>query len=558
MENKVYEKWMKSINVSKEMKDEMKKMTADQIEASFKEEPIKFGTAGYRAVMGPGPLFLNEHTYQQLAVGYAKFILFNHEAKDEKAKKSAPRVLIAHDNRRNGKEFAILVGNVLSAYGIEVYFPQNNMCIATPMVSFLVREFQFDGAINITASHNPKEYNGFKAYNSTGAQVSTNEAEMISEFLPDVYTNLQKTYNANIKNMYFIGNSWLKKYYSSITQSLNITNHKKYINKEPVVITTHHGAASTFIKGFLESLGHNIVLVPSQCYEDSEFTNSPIMNPEDPESFKAAIELANKIGSKICLGIDPDGDRLAIAVKNKKEWIYLNGNETGILATYYIMKYKNFNGLVPVLVSTYVSTSLVNEIVGRENGLVLRTATGFKNIALAMEHIDREKSDYVLGFEESIGMNTSLSTREKDTFAASALLLEMYDFYHAQGYNLFEVLENRIYPIYGLWCGESVSIKISGANWKSKTKVLEKKALTIKKGTKIGALTIKNVFWNSAGDCIEWDLGNESWIKFRVSGTEPKFKIYFNLLLGNAKFSYEARKELIKKLTKSIKGKLGI
>ncbi len=558
MTNNIFLKWMKSPNVSQEMKQEMKQMSADQIEASFKEEPLKFGTAGYRAPVGPGPMFLNEFTYQQLAVAYAKFILFNFEAQDPAAKKKMPRVLIAHDNRRNGRDISVLVGNVLSAHGIEVYYPYNNMCIATPMVSFIVREYGLDGAINITASHNPKEFNGFKAYNRTGAQVTVKEAEMITEFLPDTYTNITKKYNPNIKNIYFLGTSWMKGYYKSIDTTLNITDHSRCINKDPIVITTHHGAASTLIEKYLSTRGHNVVLVPSQCYEDPEFTNSPVMNPEDPISFKAAIELADKIKSKLCLGLDPDGDRIAVAIKHKNEWYYLNGNEVGILVTYYLMTNKDFGGLVPVLVSTYVSTSLVNEIVGRENGLVMRTATGFKNIAQAMEHIDLGKCDYVLGFEESIGMNTSLATREKDGIAASALILEMVDFYKHHGFDLIDILENRVYPIYGLWYGETVSIKIPGANWKNKTKALEKKALTIKKGTKLGNFTIKNVFWNSAGECIEWDLGNDSWIKFRVSGTEPKFKIYYNLMFGNSKIQYKVRKELVQKLTKSIKGKLGI
>lgn len=553
-ENLIYNYWLKSPDVPECMKEWMREMTRDEIEMSFQDTQIKFGTAGYRAIFGPGPLFLNKFTFQQLAVGYAKFILSNDDISQKKNKRY--KIFIGHDNRKFAREMSILVAEVLSSFNIEVYLNEYNDVITTPMVSYVVRHFKFDGAINITASHNPKEYLGFKAYNSLGAQVSDKEANLISSYLPEWSVNLTRSYIPRADLINYLSSKWLSKYYETIKKSIFVTQYKK--TNDPIVITTHHGAASLYIESFLNSLGHNAVLVEEQCYEDENFENSKNMNPEDPESFELAIELANKIHSDIAIGFDPDGDRMAVAIKHKGKWRYLSGNEAGILATYYFLTNKDFENKVPVIISTYVSTSLINEIAATHNALILRTGTGFKNIAQAMEHIDSEKAEYVLSFEEAIGMNISLATREKDSFAAAALFIEMYKYYKERKLDLIDILENRIYQKYSKWYGKTVSLKIPGNNWKAKAKQLEKKVLTIKEGTKISGLTIKHVFWNEAGGCIEWDLGNGSWIKFRISGTEPKFKIYINLVIETKKvyYNFDQVEEFTNNLVKSIKGKL--
>lgn len=553
--NEIYNKWYKSPYLDKEMKNEMMLMSSDDIDVWFTNEPLSFGTAGYRAPMGPGPRMLNKYTYQQLAVGYAKYILSQFETKNDKKNKK-PRVFVGHDNRKNGKEFAQLVANTLTAFNIEVITTENNISIATPIVSFIVRNLCLDGAINITASHNPKEYNGFKAYNSHGAQLTNQEAEIVTKFLPDHLTNLSREYNYQPKLITTLDHHVLVKYYNSIKKVLNITKYKN--EKKPVVITPHHGVGCLYVEDFLKSLGHNIVMEPTQSFEDSNFTNSKYMNPEENESFANAILTANKIKSNFVLGIDPDADRVAIAIKEKGNWRYLDGNEIGILITYYILTNKQFNGKVPVIISTYVTNTLINKIAAEYDGLILRTGTGFKNIASAMEHIESENSEYVIGFEEAIGVNISLDTREKDAIAASAMLIEMYNYYMNQGISLVQVLESRIYLRYGKWIGKSVALKIHGSNWKQKATELEKRALSLKENERIGSIRIKDVFWNSAGGCIEWKINEDSWIKFRVSGTEPKFKIYYNLFINDSATYYEFNKYnlLIKKLTKIIKGKL--
>ncbi|MGL4948595.1 MAG: phospho-sugar mutase [Mycoplasma sp.] len=550
--NTIYNIWLNSPDVPDGMKKEMEKMTNEQIEASFSDAPLKFGTAGYRAPMGPGPLYLNELTYQQLAVAYAKFISMNFDFTTGKK----PKVLVAHDNRINGKEFSILIASVFTAHDFEVYLSPNNTPLATPIVSHIIRAKGFDGAINITASHNPKEYNGFKAYNKTGSQVSNEESNLISSLLPDMYLNMNKRYNINLDLLKNISTNDVINYFNDVTRKLEI-NHVEP-TKAPIIFTPHHGACCLYVREYLKSLGHNVIFVEQQSFIDGDFINSPVMNPEDPTSFAASLEIAEQNNSDIMLGVDPDGDRLAVAIKHKGEWKYLNGNQTGILATNYLLKYKDFGIKVPVVISTYVTNSLINNIVADYHGLVLRTATGFKNIAAAMETIDNEDATFVIGFEEAIGMCTSDAIREKDGIAAAALLLQMYHFYKENNLSLIDVLELQIYQRWGYWYGETVSTTIPGNNWKLKAQEIEEKALTQAPGSFCG-LQIEDVYWNEAGECIEWKLTGDAWIKFRISGTEPKFKIYYNLFFSQPKTLYYKEseyKEVVKTLTREIKKKL--
>lgn len=553
--NEIVQKWLNSPYVDKEMKTEIKAMSDDDIKASFKDIPLEFGTAGYRAKMGPGPLFLNEFTYQQLAVGYARYLTKDVDPSVKTKKKI--KAIIAHDNRRDGDKISMLITKVLTAYGIEVYLVPSNSPLPTPVVSYLIRTKGLDGGVNVTASHNPKEYNGFKAYNDTGAQVSVEQATTISSLLPDQYENMSKVYTPVLDLIKYINQIEIDAYFNDVTKHIGFNAYEQTNN--PVIFTPHHGTCSLYVTDFLRSLGHNVIPVDSQSYLDSEFTNSLFMNPEDPRSFVEAEKLAAERKSDIMLGVDPDGDRLAVAVKHNGKWEYLNGNETGILATNYLLKYHETADLVPIVISTYVTNSLINNIVEDHNGLVLRTGTGFKNIAAAMEHIDKSKAQFIVAFEEAIGMCVADTIREKDGIAAAALVLEMYNFYKNTNLDLIDVLEKQIYQKYGFWYGETVSLTIPGADWKEKAQELEHKALSFQP-SKVGDFMVKEVFWNGAGQCIEWILKDDAWIKFRISGTEPKFKIYYNLffdkLSPDRKYKKDKFKEVVNNLTTIIKQKL--
>lgn len=554
--NELYQEWLENSHVPQTMKDEMQKMSAEDIESSFLDIPLKFGTAGYRAKMGPGPLYLNIFTYQQLAVGYARYIVSHF---DKTTTHRKPKIIIVHDNRLNGDSMTFRIANVMTSFGIEVYLSPNNLALPTPIVSYLARKYDFDGALNLTASHNPKEYNGFKAYNNHGAQVTTEQAEEISSLLPPWDENIETVYVANTHLVNYIKTSQIESYFVSVTRAIGLTGAKP--TASPVIFTSHHGACSIWGIKFLRGLGHNIIPVSEQCYINPQFENSPIMNPEDPQSFELSVKLADEKKSDIVIGVDPDGDRMAVAIKHKGKWEYLTGNETGILATYYLLHNRTNEDLLPVVISTYVTNTLINKIVENYNGMVIRTATGFKNIATAMEYIDPSKAQFIVGFEEAIGMCISSEIREKDGISATALILEIYNFFKEINMDLLDALEQRVYAKYGLWYGETVSIKIPGSDWKQKAEQLEHAALSIKPRT-LDQFSIEEVFWNEAGSCIEWKLNNDNWIKFRISGTEPKFKIYYNLYFTNETNpnGYERAKyqQAVAELTAKIKKMLNI
>lgn len=546
--NKIYNYWLKHKNVSSETKNLMKNMSKEQIEASFNDEPLAFGTAGYRAIMGPGNKFLNVHTFQQLAVGYARYILST-------SNKTEPEILLAHDNRADADIFSDIIIAVMSSHNIKVKTFNGNVPMITPIVSFCVRQLELDGAINITASHNPKEYTGFKAYNNTGSQVLNEEAQMISANMDDWRTNLNKVFEPDYTFLSVVSDKTINEYFKKVKNQILFGKVNK---KQPIILTTHHGAGSHIVPSFLKSLGHNIINVTEQNYFDANFTNSPFPNPEDSKSFALSEVYAKKHNAKIMLGIDPDGDRLAVAIKHKNKWHYLNGNQTGILLSHYILHMKKQAAdHVPILISTYVSTNLINNIAKKYNAIVLRTATGFKNIGSAMDKITNPNAYFCIGFEEAIGACAIDFIREKDCLSTAAFVLDMINYYQLnENLDLIEVLYNRIFAIFGNWHGQTISIGIKGFDWKQKAEKIEDKLLNLKL-CKIGRWKIQDIFWNENGSCLEWILDDQSWIKFRISGTEPKFKIYYNLYFKNRILDIEknlnAKQKEVDSLTQKIK-----
>ena len=555
--NHIYEKWMNCQNVDSDLKHEMLNMDVKDIEYSFTDVPLEFGTAGYRNKIGPGNLYMNIFTYQQLAVGYAAFVK-RRFYKNAKNKNKRPTVLVAHDARRGNIEFSNAVIKALNANDINVVLFDQNLPMFTPIVSYTIRRLELDGGVNITASHNPKNYNGFKAYNENGGQLLPHECAMISSFLPSWEDNLAFKFTRKPSMISYVPQGVITDYFASVRKTL--IHHKPiYKNDEPIIYSAHHGVGCALMADFLRGLGHNIIDVPSQNYYSSEFENSQIPNPEDPMSFKESIEIAKQHNAKTMIAVDPDGDRFAIAIRHNNKWRYLNGNETGILLTHYLLSYKNFEDRVPIIISTHVSNNMINRLVEHHSGLVLRTGTGFKYIGKAMDEID-ENGEFVIGFEEAIGACTNPDIREKDGLGAAALVLDMLDFYKYEGLDLIDVLEKRIYPLHGSWYGETISVTIPGINWKENAEKLEERAMNLRI-KKVAGYEIKDILWNEEGSCIEWILKDDSWIKFRISGTEPKFKIYTNFYFQDEEDAYiahEKKKKLIDKVVYDIKSTLKI
>lgn len=529
MSNPIYFEWLNNSNVSDSLKEKIKLMSSDEISIAFNDAPIQFGTAGYRAKMGPGNHYLNEFTYQQLATGYAKFIKekFNNFRKI--------KVLVVHDNRHNGEFFTTIVCSVLEKFNIIPVITKYNELLPTPIASYLIRKMKLQGCVNITASHNPKEYNGFKCYDETGAQLLPNESKKIIDFLPSWKEVLDNKIKINF-NPRIVPKLFINKYFNDVLHSLIKTKcSPKYLN---LVYSSMHGTASNYMSNFLKKLGYTCIDLASQNYPDPNFTNAKICNPEDPQSLEDAINFANIVNSNIVLASDPDADRLAIVIKKDNEWVFLNGNQAGIIETYYKLKnLKIKNKITPIAISTYISTNLIDKILISFNGKVIRTPTGFKWIANEINHLKKNEL-YINGFEEAIGALPSTINRDKDSFQTAALIMEIIYEYHNKSMDLVDLLEKEIYPKYGHWYGETTSILIHDLNWKEKAlSIFEKlKSNDLDKICNRDIINKKN---NEEASAIEYYFDNDSWVKFRISGTEPKFKIYTNLYPKQDNFEYD-------------------
>lgn len=519
LNNKIYGDWLRSNRFTESAKNQLKDLSNSYIEQNFKDEKMKFGTAGIRAKMGPGTLRINSITYQQMAHGFAEHIISRWG--------NNASVVIGHDNRMNANIYSMVCAKVLTSYGIKVFLFKNNELKATPIVSYMITKLQLQGGIIITASHNPKDYLGFKVYNETGGQILPHEETSITNFMPNSEKIIFQQYIANDELISYIDDQYVEDYFNDATSCLiktDVDSPKMF----PVIFSAHHGTASYDMPDFLKSLNYlNIIPVVEQCFPDPNFTNSPCSNPEDPISFELSLKYAKKFSAKTMLAVDPDADRLAVAILHEGEWKYLNGNEMGTIFVYYLLNNKNF-GPSPFVVSTYVSTYLIDEICNHYNAKTYRTPTGFKWLGSKITEKINAGENFVVAFEEAIGSLNSSINRDKDSYQAAALALEIIDEYSKKDMTLIDLLNNEIFPKFGYWAGETVSYLLSGDNWKEQ---IEQK-FAILRNIKIKFLykfKIKNVVFNEEANLLEWNLNNKNWVKFRMSGTEPKFKAYFNI-----------------------------
>lgn len=342
---------------------------------------------------------------------------------------------------------------------------KNNELMPTPIISYAIRELKACGGIIITASHNPKDYNGFKAYNPDGGQILPDVAKQIEKLMPAPSKILDIKYKPNIKNICSISQSVVDSYLTKAKCAIVDQKIIKQKKSFPIIFTGHHGTSCKLLPKFLKSLGFNVIPVKEQCYSDPMFTNSPSSNPEFADSFKLSIKYANKYKSKICIGIDPDADRMAVMINHNGKWTLMTGNQMGILYSWYILSNKKFTK-TPYIVSSYVSTDLIDNIAKKFKTKVYRTGTGFKWMGNVITKIDN-KEQFVVAFEEAIGaLNTTLN-RDKDSFTASAAALEIYTKYLNKGMDFIDILEEIIYPEFGYWYGETVSYNFFGIlDWK--------------------------------------------------------------------------------------------
>lgn len=537
--NEKIEAWLNYPYLDKGLKREINQMTEEEKKEAFSSD-IEFGTGGLRGIIGAGTNRMNIYTVRRAAYGFGKYLI-------KHTKKATERgVVISFDNRHMSKEFSKESANVLVAMGFKIVFLYHDLR-PTPQLSWTVRHLNACGGIMITASHNPKNYNGFKAYNELGCQLNLEEAAEVIENVNSVKNIFSVKAIDSIKNehIHYIYSEYDNEYLDDIkTISINPDLKKDF----KITYTPLHGTGGEIIPGFLKNLGYDVTPVESQMVHDPDFGAVESSNPENKEAFTKSIELAKKIGAKLVLATDPDADRLGVGVLHGDEYVLLTGNESASILFNYICTQKAQDSKWlkrnKYLFSTIVSSSLPLKIAQKYNVKTILTLTGFKFIGEQCEKI-KGKGEFVFGFEESYGCLMKDSVRDKDSVQACLMLCEAAAYYLEQGKTLVDVL-NEIYEEYGYYKDGISNIILEGLDGKERINTIME--YFRKNEIKLDGYNIKYIedYKNSVAyeypdgkknklllpksNVLKFYLDNDNWFVLRPSGTEPKLKVYYEVV----------------------------
>lgn len=545
-----YENWLSSEYLCSEGLTELKSI-ADNDEAikdAFGAE-LEFGTAGMRGVIGYGTNRMNIYTVRRATKGLADFIKANGKAAMQRG------VAISYDTRNKSELFARVAAGVLLYNDIKVYvYPEPR---PVPMLSYAVRNLNAFAGIMITASHNPKEYNGYKVYGEDGAQMSPENTAEVVKYISENndYLSIKEKSIESIKSknnpsqLVVIGKSFEKRYYEELVRlALSRKAVKKYGKKLKIVYTPIHGSGYVPVTTILKKIGIKPVLVESQVNPDPNFSTVEVPNPEFKETLSQGIALANKVKADVVFGTDPDCDRLGVAIRNNEgEFEALTGNQTGILLLDYILLRLKAEGKLPkngIVVKSFVSTDMAKSICDNYGVELVETPVGFKFIGEKIKECEESgEKEFIFGFEESCGYLRGTHARDKDAVVASMLFAEMTCFYQYIGKSVYGRL-CEIYEKYGYALDETDSIKYSGLDAMAKMNACVQKMrdatvenvgiytvsatrdyLSGKRKSADGETTmdIKGV------NCVYYELLSGGFICLRPSGTEPKLKIYYSV-----------------------------
>lgn len=524
------------------------KTTRDEVERLLQAEDsteliesfyndLEFGTGGLRGIMGIGTNRMNIYTVGAATQGFANYInqVFPYGEKS---------VCIGHDCRHNSRLFAETAAAIFSANGIHVYLFEELR--PTPEMSFAIRELGCKGGVIITASHNPKEYNGYKAYWDDGSQlVPPHDKNVINEVKKVKVSDI--LFNKVSERITLLGEDFDRKYLAKVkTLSLSPEAIQK-ARELKIVFTPLHGTTYKLVPESLRNWGFTQVYpVPEQSIPDGDFPTVASANPEEPAAFKMATDLAREINADLAMACDPDGDRIGIAVKDDQgEWTLLNGNQTNLIYTEYIIQRRKELGLLrggEYMVKTIVTTEMIKNI-AEANGITCYDVyTGFKWIAAVVREQGGEK--FIGGGEESFGYMPGAFTRDKDGVSAASLMAEITAWLKVQGKTPFEYLK-EIYAKYGFSQERMIYIVRKGLSGAEEIKammqrfrhdtpatiagspvILKKDYLTLE-ATDIPSGIKKHLPFETTSDVLQFFLADGSKISVRPSGTEPKIKFYF-------------------------------
>ncbi|MFA0964140.1 phospho-sugar mutase [Roseivirga sp. BDSF3-8] len=565
--NEKASKWLESRKIDEASKAEIDRMLkadddTELMEAFYKD--LEFGTGGLRGIMGVGSNRMNKYTIGMATQGLANYLLKTYPDQELK-------VAIAHDSRNNSREFANVTADVFTANGIEVYFFDGLR--PTPELSFAIRHFGCQSGVVITASHNPKEYNGYKAYWNDGGQlVPPHDKNVISE-VAGISSIDEVSFDRDESRIHTIGKEVDEKYLDAIEAIRQAPDEVSNQKDLKIVFSPIHGTGITLVPEILKRFGfENVKVVEEQAEPDGNFPTVVYPNPEEREAMSIALKQAEDWDADLVMATDPDSDRVGIGVKNNEgEWQLLNGNQTGSLLIYFLLKKWKENGKLngkQYIVKTIVTTNLIDEIAREYKVDCYNTLTGFKHIAAIIRKLEGKK-EFIAGGEESYGYLISDFVRDKDAVASCAMIAEMTAYAKDKGQSLYGMLM-EIYETFGIYQEQLVSITKKG---KSGAEEIKKMMQDMRTNTpeKLGGSQVVTLLDYDAGTEKELTSGKTSELDFpksnvlqyitkdgtkisaRPSGTEPKIKFYISAKQSMAGKSYaEAYEQLTDKIDKII------
>ncbi len=522
----------------KEVRYMLEKDEKKLVDAFYQD--LEFGTGGLRGIMGAGTNRMNIYTLGMATQGLSNYII-------RECGRTGIKVAVAHDCRNNSRYFAETAADIFSANGFEVYLFESLR--PTPELSFAIRQYKCQSGVVITASHNPPEYNGYKAYWDDGGQVVAPHDEAIIEEVRKIKSVSEIRFDSKKDKIKIIGKETDQLFLNEVIKmSINPDIIKKYGNLG-IVYTPIHGTGGTLVPLALKMFGfRNILTVPEQDVVDGNFPTVKSPNPEEPAALSMAIRKATETGAELVMATDPDADRLGIAVRNKKnEFVLLNGNQTGVLLTYYILSQfkerKKYKGN-EYIIKTIVTTDLLDRIAEKHHVKCYNVLTGFKFFAELIRKLEG-KEKYIGGGEESYGYLPGDYVRDKDAVASCAMAAETAAWAKSKNKSLFELLID-IYVEYGIYKEKLINIVRKGQEGADEIKAMMNnyrinppEAINNSKVIKINdydtltstdCLTgLKSEIDLLKSDVLQFFLENGSKISVRPSGTEPKIKFYFSV-----------------------------
>ena len=510
-----YEQWL---TFDEDTKAELLAITDEkEIENRFYKD-LEFGTGGLRGIMGAGSNYMNKYTVGRATFGVAQF-----------AKAKYPdnlSVAIAYDTRNNSKTFAKTAAGIFASCGFKVYL--YDIYVPVPVLSFTTRFLGCSIGIMITASHNPKEYNGYKVYDNTGCQLCTDDAKCAIGYINNITDFSSIPFSDSDNGIELIGENILSEFLKEIsTQSL-------YTEKSDlkIVYTPLHGTGCVPVQRILKDM--NVTVVKEQEMPDGNFSTVRSPNPEDKAALTIAIEKAKEIGADLVLGTAPDCDRVGIAVKSGDEYVLFTGNQTGaMLVNFNLNMKKDKLNSKSTVIKTIVTSEIGADIARKFGILVEETLTGFKYIGDKMNKYEADGSqEYVIGYEESYGYLVGTHARDKDAVVSSMLICQMAAWYKNQGKTLVDGL-NELYAEYGYYLDTQDSFTLTGKDGAEKIQELMSTFRTTGTALFDG---LKEIIDFSVGvrdlpkeNVLKYVWNDGSWIAVRPSGTEPKIKVYYSI-----------------------------